>query len=84
MSELRQVQEIEKWLAGRTDGTRRSYLSAMRAYIEFTGLDPGQLIDEIELDRQKSPREQGVPELRINKFYDWLVKEYPQKASYLL
>lgn len=76
MVELINQPEIEKWIAGRTIGTKRSYLSAMRAYMEFTKLTPKQLIDQIEEDRQKSPREQGVPEVQLNKFYDWLVNEY--------
>jgi len=81
MVELKNQPEIEKWIAGRTTGTKKSYLSAMRAYMEFTKLTPKQLIDQIEEDRQKSPREQGVPEVQLNKFYDWIVHDYQQKAK---
>jgi len=77
--ELLKFEEIQKWLSGRTEGTKYTYLSAMKAYVEFTGLNPKQLIDEIEEDRSKNLRFQGKPELRINQFYEWLTKEYAQK-----
>jgi integrase len=76
---LENYPEVERWLVGRTKGTRGTYLSGLRAYIEFRKLSPTEIIDEIEQDRDKSRRKQGTPELWINKFYEWLTTEYVQK-----
>jgi integrase len=78
--ELLKFKEVERWLTGRTKGTKHAYLSAMKAYVEFRGLNPKELIDEIEEDRKKSQREQGTPELWLNKFYEWLTTQYAQKS----
>lgn len=71
--------EVDKWLTGKAKGTKYIYRCALDAYVEFTGLNPTQLIDEAEADREKSTRERGAPELRIKKFKEWLLTKYRQK-----
>ena len=80
MNELANYPEVDKWLKGKKSGTQRNYISALSAYIEFTGLNPTQLIDEVEADREKSARERGAPEQRVKGFREWLVTEYRQKT----
>ncbi len=50
--------------------SRVVYLSAMKAYCEFTGLNPKELIDEAEEDRKKPVRQQGMPEMRLAEFFE--------------
>ena len=71
--------EVEKWLTGKAEGTSYNYLCALEAYKEYSGLNPTQLIDEAESDREKSARERGVPEQRLLKFRKWLLTKYQQK-----
>ena len=71
--------EVDKWLTGKKEGTAYNYVCALEAYIEFTGLNPTELIDEAELDREKSARERGVPEQKLKKFKEWLLTKYRQK-----
>lgn len=52
----------------------------MDAYVEFTGMNPTQLIDEAEADREKKVRDRGAPKQRLLKFREWLIKEYRQKT----
>jgi len=73
--------EVVKWLRGKKERTREGYLSALRAFVEYTKLTPTQLIEEAkedsELGRRGSSR--GAPEARVAGFYEWLLKEYVQK-----
>ena len=71
--------EVKRWLQGKAEGTKPTYICALKSFLEFTGLSPKQLIDEAELDRQKSVRERGGPEYKVGSFYDWLLNEYVQK-----
>jgi len=73
--------EVVKWLRGRKEGTKEGYLSALRAFEEYTKLTPTQLIDEAEEDRELGRRggSRGAPEARVAGFYEWLLKEYVQK-----
>lgn len=80
MSELVKYKEVDKWLLGKEKSTRNIYVSGMLAYMEFTGLNPTQLIDEAELDREKKVRERGTPELRVKGFKEWLLTKYQQKT----
>ncbi len=80
MNELEKYPEVGKWLNGKSRGTQYSYFSAISAYVEFSGLNPTELIDEAEADEQKSKRERGVPKQRILSFKQWLLKEYQQKT----
>lgn len=77
---LQDFEEVEKWLVDIKPSSRESYTSAMKVYMEFTGLNPTQLIDEAEEDRKQSRRQQGKPEQRLAEFYNWLVSEYVSKA----
>lgn len=72
--------EVKRWLQNKADGTKPMYISALRAFIEHTGLSPKQLIDEADADRQKSHRSRGAPEDRIREFHTWLLKDYILKA----
>lgn len=72
--------EVKRWLQGKAEGTKPTYISALKAFLEFTKLSPKELIDEAERDRLKSCRERGTPEFRIKGFYEWLLKDYVQKA----
>ena len=80
MSEMVKYKEVNKWLLGKEKSTKNNYVSALLAYVEFTGLDPTQLIDEAELDREKKVRERGVPEQRVKEFKEWLLTKYQQKT----
>jgi len=71
---------VEKWLIGKKESTKAVYNSALDAYIEFTGLNPTQLIDEAEADREKKARERGTPELHVRRFQEWLFTKYQQKT----
>lgn len=81
MAELGDYPEIEKWLKGKRPGTQIYYKTAMKAYIDFTGLNPTQMIDEVEEDRKKSPRDWGQPEDRILDFNKWLQETYEQRKA---
>lgn len=72
--------EVKKWLSDKSKGTKNIYRSALSAYEEFTGLNPTQLIDEVEADREKKVRERGVPEQRVKEFKEWLLTTYQQKT----
>jgi len=76
---LEQYPEIQKWITQVKESSRSPYMSAMRAYVEFTNLNPKQLIDEAEKDRKKPRRLQGKPEMRIMQFHEWLLNEYEIK-----
>jgi integrase/recombinase XerD len=80
MEELNTYPEVEKWLAGQKQGTKANYSTALKAFVEYSHLNPTQLIDLAEEDRRKSRREQGQPELLITKFSEYLINSYQQKA----
>ena len=80
MSEIEKYPEVEKWLVNKSKGTVVNYKAGMDAYIEFTKLNPTELIDEAEADREKKVRERGEPELKVKKFKQWLMTEYRQRT----
>jgi integrase len=80
MKELESYPEVQKLLNGKSKGTRLNYKSAILVYMEYTNLNPTQLIDEAEADEQKSKRERGVPKQRILGFNEWLLTKYQQKT----
>jgi len=63
--------EVRRWLERRNQGTKETYISALKTFTEFTKLTPKQLIDMAEGDRKKSIREQGEPELKVKSFYEY-------------
>lgn len=77
---LESYDEVKKWISQVKESSRGPYLSGMRAYIEFTGLNPEELIDEAEEDRQKPRRERGRPEQRLAEFWNHLLKKGYSKS----
>lgn len=73
---LKDNYEVKKWLSGIKKSSAAVYLCALDVYAVFTGLNPTQLIDEIEEDRKKSRREMGKPEQRVNEFHRYLLSDY--------
>jgi len=79
--EIEEYYEVSKWLSNIKGSTKNYYKTAMKTYVEFTGLNPTELIDEAEEDRKKSRREQGQPEQRLADFFNWLQEEYKPKRN---
>jgi integrase/recombinase XerD len=68
--------EVKKWLRGKSRGTARNYITALTLYIEFTGMNPEEIIDEAEEDRKKPRRQRGKPEERIEDFHEYLLNKH--------
>ena len=77
---LEKYAEVEKWLTGKSTGTKTNYLSALKAFIEYTKQNPTELIDLVEADRKKPVRQQGEVEVKLKGFFEWLTTEYIQKS----
>ena len=73
--ELAEFKEVEKWLIGKAKETKKVYLIALNTYCKYRGLNPKQLIDEIEEDRKKPRRERGEVEFKLKEFHEWLLNE---------
>ena len=71
--------KLKRWLKNKQKGTRENYLSAFRAYTEFTRMTPEQLIAESDEEMNLKPSERGRPERRIESFFNWLQTEYVRK-----
>ena len=71
--------KLKRWLKNKKEGTRASYLSAFRAYTEFTGMTTEQLIEESDKELELKPSERGRPERRLRAFFNWLQEEYERK-----
>jgi len=78
---LEEYPEVKKWLGSVGKSTQKIYRSVLPVYVEFRGLNPTQLIDEIEEDRKKSRRERGIPEQRIMEFYNYLQTEFVRRRT---
>ena len=78
--QLEEFEEVKKWIVQVKPSSQPSYLSALKAYVEFTGLNPKELIDEAEEDRRKPRRKQGKPEQRLAEFHRWLLSDYEVKT----
>ena len=78
--QLEEFEEVKKWIVQVKPSSQPTYLSALKAYLEFTGLNPRELIDEAEEDRRKPRREQGKPEQRLAEFHRWLLSDYEVKT----
>ena len=62
------------------DSTKHVYKSALKRYVEFTGLTPKQLIEEALEDTKKPVLErQDIVKKRLLEFYTWLKTEAPVK-----
>lgn len=68
--------EIKNWLGNKKPRTKKAYLQAMTAFIEFSKLTPKALIDEAETDLKKPRRERGAPKRRAEAFYNYLLTDY--------
>jgi len=62
LKNFEEFEEVKKWLSAVKERSKGSYLSGFRLYVEFSGKNPKELIDEIEGDREKPRRERGKPE----------------------
>lgn len=52
-------EEVKKWLSNVKESSKHPYLTGLRIYVKYTGLNPTQIIDEAEEDR-KNPGESRV------------------------
>jgi integrase len=73
---------VKRWLDSIVKaGTKYSYKSAFKAYLEYTKLSPGQLIDEAVEDSKKDPRQRrDVLLTRVLGFYTYLKNDYEKKS----
>jgi integrase/recombinase XerD len=81
MKQIEDYPEVNKWLSYVGKGTIPHYKGELKTYCEWRGLNPTELIDEIEQDRKKSRREQGLPEQKLMEFYNWLLTSYKRKTG---
>jgi len=72
---LKEFKEVKRWLVRKSRTTKSEYLGALRIYTDYRGLNPTELIDEIEEDRKKSPRDRGEVEYKLKEFHEWLLNE---------
>lgn len=77
--DLMRYDEVKKWASGKGERTMEAYMSGLQEYVKFTGLNPTELIDEVEEDRKKTRRHRGVPEGRLKEFHSYILKGYKQK-----
>jgi len=74
--DLREFPDIKKWLREKSEGSVNNYLTAMNLFMNFTGLNPKQMIDEAEEDAKKSRRDRGLPESRLLDFHEYLLTKH--------
>jgi site-specific recombinase XerD len=51
ISELEKYEEIEDWIDGAADNTKKSYLHIIGKYAELSGLNPEQLVEEADTEQ---------------------------------
>jgi integrase len=75
-------QVVKRWLDTIVKaGTKYSYKSAFKAYLEYTKLSPEQLIDEAVEDSLQDPRQRkDVLLTRVLGFYAYLKNDYEKKS----
>lgn len=76
LSRWEEIPELKNWLQEIKPSTRPEYLSVMRIYQKWSGMNAKQLIDEAEEDWKKPRRERGAVKRRLLSFYDYLVNEH--------
>lgn len=69
---LEKYPEYENWILGVADSTAKHYKSALREYCNFTGMNPRELIDQAEEDRNKPRRERSETERMLREFKRYL------------
>jgi integrase/recombinase XerD len=74
--DLQEFPEIKKWVREKSEGSVNNYLTAMKLYMNFTGLNPDQMLDEAEEDMKKSRRDRGLPESRLLDFHEYLLTKH--------
>lgn len=74
--DLQEFPEIKKWVREKRGGTVNNYLTAMKLFMNFTELNPEQMIDEAEEDMKKSRRDRGLPESRLLDFHEYLLTKH--------
>ena len=80
LRELLKDEYIKRWLSNRNPRTVNNYLSAFKAYMEYTGLTPEEMIKEASDDLLKPLIERtNIVEQRVKGFFEWLQKEYRRK-----
>jgi hypothetical protein len=82
MVELESFSEIEKALSGLSGESKLKNLNVLKSYVEFTGLNPTQLIEEAKTDKCK-PNPTYIPEQRLYSFFTHLLtnKEMDIKSA---
>lgn len=78
---LEEYEEVKKWLNNVRGGTIPTYKAGFKLFCEWCGMNPVQLLDEIEEDRKKSRRERGKPEARLMEFYNYLISKGMAKKT---
>lgn len=81
LNNFEEFEEVKKWLSTVKEGSKKSYLSGFRLYVEFRGKNPKELIDEIEGDRKKARREIGKPEEMVEEFYQYLLNNFKTRRE---
>jgi len=81
LKNLSEYPEVRRCLAGKSLKTKTVYLSALRKYVEFRGLTPTELIDEIDADRQLPVRDRGRVEHHVRRFIEYLQRDYELKGK---
>jgi len=73
---------VQRWLGTiARKGTAYTYKSAFRAYLQYTGQTPAELIDEALEDSKKDPRnKKDVLLTRILGFYAYMKTDHPKKT----
>ncbi len=74
--DLQEFPEVKKWVREKSEGSVNNYLTAMKLYMNFTGLNPDQMLDEAEEDMKKSRRDRGLPESRLLDFHEYLLTKH--------
>jgi integrase len=90
--EFLNTQEVKKWLIqlknrshaknGFGYGNFRAVVNRLKKFLDFTGMTPTELIDEIERDRTLPVRKQMNPgATKIKSFFDFLLKNVAPKTA---
>lgn len=77
---------VKNWIDNIQDETRkRTSLAIMKKYVDFTGLNPTELIDEHFQDtrkREKATEIQNLARKRIMDFYEFMKKKVSDSSAY--
>ncbi|MBS7615011.1 tyrosine-type recombinase/integrase [Candidatus Bathyarchaeota archaeon] len=76
-------QPLVRWLGSITrESTKATYRSGFRLYVEYTGMNATQLVDEALEDHKRDPRlKTDVVKQRLIGFYNWLMNEAPKRKA---